>query len=330
MEAASYIAGDWGTSHLRLSLCDAAGHVLESRRGPGAAGVAHSDHGGAGDHGRAGSRARAFAHTFASLAAHWEESHGTLPAVLCGMVGSSIGWSEAPYVACPARPEQLVDACVTPRESRVHIVPGLSCRNRLDAPDFMRGEETQILGALQLASALRSGTRLLCLPGTHTKWVALQDGVVREFMTAPTGELYAVLCEHSVLVRKPASAAAAIDTHAFQQGLAQFGEFPHAQLLHRLFECRSRQLAGELAAAAADAFLSGLLIGSDVHGALRLLSDGMPAPVYLIGAAQLTRLYALALRAQGRESIEMDGAAASLAGLAHVHGCLSAQVALHG
>jgi 2-dehydro-3-deoxygalactonokinase len=324
MDAASFIAGDWGTSHLRLSLCDAAGHVLESRSGPGAADVMDSDHG------RDGGRERAFAQAFGSLAAHWDGCYGKLPAVLCGMVGSSIGWTEAPYVACPAPPEQIVDACVTLREGRVHIVPGLSCRNRLDAPDFMRGEETQILGALQLMPALRNGTRLLCLPGTHTKWVAVQDGVVREFLTAPTGEMFAVLCKHSVLVRKPASSADAVDAHAFQQGLAQFGEFPHAQLLHRLFECRSRQLAGELEAAAAEGFLSGLLVASDVHGALRLLPDGTQAPVYLIGSAQLTRLYALALDAHGRGSIEVDGTAASLAGLTHVHGCLSAEVAPHG
>jgi 2-dehydro-3-deoxygalactonokinase len=324
MDAASFIAGDWGTSHLRLSLCDAAGHVLESRSGPGAADVMDSDHG------RDGGRERAFAQAFGSLAAHWDGCYGKLPAVLCGMVGSSIGWTEAPYVACPARPEQIVDACVRLRRGRVHVVPGLSCRNRLDAPDFMRGEETQILGALQLAPALRNGNRLLCLPGTHTKWVALQDGVVREFLTAPTGELFAVLCEHSVLVRKPASAAGPIDAQAFRQGLAQFGEFPQAQLVHRLFECRSRQLAGELEPAVADAFLSGLLVGSDVHGALRLLSDGTLTPVYLIGSAQLTRLYALALGAQGCESIEVDGAAASLAGLAQVHRCVSAEVALHG
>jgi 2-dehydro-3-deoxygalactonokinase len=171
---------------------------------------------------------------------------------------------------------------------------------------------------------------LLCLPGTHTKWVVMHDGVVREFLTAPTGELFALLCEHSVLVRKPASAAETIDAHAFRQGLAQFGEFPHAQLLHRLFECRARQLAGELEAAAADAFLSGLLVGSDVHGALRLLSNGAPSPVYVVGSAQLTRLYAQALGARGSESIEVDGAAASLAGLTHVHRCLSAELARHG
>jgi 2-dehydro-3-deoxygalactonokinase len=326
MQAASFIAGDWGTSHLRLSLCDVEGHPLEIRSGSGAAAVAGNDLSRVGDHGRE----RAFEQAFTSLAAHWEESYGKLPAVLCGMVGSSIGWTEAPYVACPARPEQLVDACVTPRGGRVQIVPGLSCRNRLDAPDFMRGEETQILGALQLTPALRNATRLLCLPGTHTKWVVVQDGVVREFLTAPTGELFAVLCEHSVLVRKPASAADPIDAHAFREGLAQFGEFPHAQLLHRLFECRGRQLAGELEPGVADAFLSGLLVGSDVHGALHLLSNGTPLPVYLIGSAQLTRLYALGLGAHGCESIEVDGAAASLAGLAHVHRCLSAEVALHG
>jgi len=105
--AASFVGGDWGTSHLRLFLCDAQGAVLDSRTGPGA--VEASGH---------------FSDVFESLAARWEESLGTLPVVLCGMVGSSIGWIQAPYVACPAMPEQIADACVTQRGGNVHIVPG--------------------------------------------------------------------------------------------------------------------------------------------------------------------------------------------------------------
>jgi 2-keto-3-deoxy-galactonokinase len=93
------------------------------------------------------------------------------------MVGSSIGWVEAPYLACPARPKDIAAACARVREGRIRIVPGLSCRNRFDAPDVMRGEETQILGALDLQPDLRQGRRLLCLPGTHTKWVLLEEGV---------------------------------------------------------------------------------------------------------------------------------------------------------
>lgn len=308
MGAASFVAGDWGTSHLRLFLCDEYGTMLDSCSGPGAAELHGPD------------AARRFAATFATLTAGWKDRYGTLPAVLCGMVGSSIGWTQAPYVACPTAPEQIADACISLLQGRVHIVPGLSCNNRFNAPDFLRGEETQILGAMNLAANLRRGTCLLCLPGTHTKWAVLEDGRVREFLTAPTGELFAVLRDHSVLVRKPQSAGDAIDARTFARGLAHFNEFPQAQLLHRLFECRSLQLNGELSAETADAYLSGLLVASDVHGALRLLSPSVASrSVYLVGATQLTQLYALGVRAQDFEAVQLDGSQAVLAGLVQVH-----------
>jgi 2-dehydro-3-deoxygalactonokinase len=301
MAAASVVAGDWGTTHLRLFLCDADGGVLDQLTGPGAAETA----------GR-------FADTFQSLTAGWG-SHGRVPAVLCGMVGSNIGWTQAPYVACPANPEQIVEGCVALLAGRVHIVPGLSCRNRCNGPDFLRGEETQVLGAMMLQPELRHGRRLLCLPGTHTKWVALDHGRVVEFLTAPAGELYAILCDHSVLVRKPNRTATPLDSTAFRQGLAHFNECPEADLLHRLFECRARQLSGDLAAQSADAYLSGLLISADVRGALRLLDDAAAQTVHLIGAPQLTQLYSTALGLHGRLTTLVDGTAASLAGLMHVH-----------
>jgi 2-dehydro-3-deoxygalactonokinase len=311
MGEASFIAADWGTSRLRLHLCDAGGFAMDSLSGPGAADV------GGG-----------FADIFDSLTASWEREHGLLPAVLCGMVGSSIGWIEAPYVACPAIPEQIIGACAALRGGRIRIVPGLSCRNRFDAPDFLRGEETQILGALKLAPALRRGAHLLCHPGTHTKWVLLQEGKVLEFLTAPTGELYALLRDHSVLVRPINAAGATIDAGTFKEGLAQVGKFPQAQLLHRLFECRSRRLSGELAAQSAEAYLSGLLIASDVEGALSVLSGFIGAPsAVLIGSPELTELYAAGLALHGYESSQVDGAQASLAGLAHVHQQLPRAVA---
>jgi 2-dehydro-3-deoxygalactonokinase len=311
MSEAGFIAADWGTSHLRLLLCDSGGNALDTRSGPGAAEV------------RGG-----FADVFDSLAAPWEKAHGPLPAVLCGMVGSSIGWIQAPYVACPAVPEQIVGACATLRAGRIHIVPGLSCRNRFNAPDFLRGEETQILGALRLAAPLRQGSRLLCLPGTHTKWVLLQDGQVREFLTAPTGELFALLRDHSVLVRPLGEAGAAFDEGAFKDGVARVREFPEAQLLHRLFECRSRRLSGELAPHTAAAYMSGLLIASDVLGALRLLADSITArSVVVVGSSELSGLYAAALAAHGYETSAVSGAQASLAGLAYVYQHLPRSVA---
>jgi 2-dehydro-3-deoxygalactonokinase len=307
MPAAGFLAGDWGTSHLRLFLCDAAGGVLESVSGPGAA--------------EASGR---FAALFSQLTAPWRQAHGALPAVLCGMVGSNFGWLQAPYVNCPAQPEQIGAGCVSPPGEAVHIIPGLACRNHFAAPDFLRGEETQILGALQFDASLRRGRHLLCLPGTHTKWVVLEHGAVIGFNTAPTGELFAILKEHSVLVRKPQDGAAPVAGEAFERGLSQFNTFPQAQLLHRLFECRSRLLAGELAPAATGAFLSGLLIASDISGALALLADAAGgAPVRLIGAPALTSLYAIGLAQRQCSSLQLDGVQAALAGLTQVYQLLT-------
>jgi 2-dehydro-3-deoxygalactonokinase len=205
-------------------------------------------------------------------------------------------------------------------DGRIHIVPGLSCLNRFGAPDVLRGEETQLLGALSLLEP----RQLVCLPGTHTKWAVVEEGQVRDFFTAPTGELFAALRDHSVLVRPPQGSDAAIDAQAFNKGVASVAAHPDAQILHRLFECRSRSLNGELPATATAAYLSGLLIASDVHGALRALSSAFaPSTVVLIGAPQLTQLYASACATLGLHTNQVDGATASLAGLTQVYRRLS-------
>ena len=306
-----FVAGDWGTTCLRLYLCDAAGAVLDSRSGPGAADAT----------GR-------FAQIFDDLSGRWRSDFGALPATLCGMVGSNFGWVQAPYVACPARLEQIGSECVPAHDGLVNVIPGLSCRNRCNAPDFLRGEETQILGALHLDQSLRYGRQLLCLPGTHTKWVVLEGGLVRDFLTAPTGELYRLLREHSVLVRDAGGAAAAGEAVAFALGLAQFNEHPQAQIVHRLFECRSRLLSGELAAESVSAFLSGLLIASDIAGARQLMPEAFAdARVRLVGAPDLTARYGAGLAAIGHAAQQLDGAAASVAGLSQVHQQLARETA---
>jgi 2-dehydro-3-deoxygalactonokinase len=289
MDEGAFIAGDWGTSHLRLFLCDTQGKVLDSATGPGVSG---SD-------GRC-------AEIFDSLTSKWGTA---VPAVLCGMVGSNIGWTQAPYAACPATLADIAERSASLREGLVRIVPGLSCRNHFDAPDFMRGEETQILGVLALEPALRQGRQMLCLPGTHTKWALLDDGVVTGFLTAPTGELFSLLSTYSVLVRERGEVTADV----FRTGVEQFGRFPKAQLLHRLFECRSRTLNGELAARDAAAFMSGLLVASDIAGAFETLGD--IEAVHLIGSPNLTQLYATGLAHRQCKSNATDGSDAALAGL---------------
>ena len=305
MDTPRFVAGDWGTSHLRLYLCDAAGTALETIEGPGVAVVREN-----------------FGTVLGALLAPWESRHGRLPTVLCGMVGSTIGWTPVPYIDCPALPETIFGSCVPTGDGRVRIVPGLRCRNRLGAPDFIRGEETQVLGATRLDPALARGSHLLCLPGTHTKWVVLREGRVAEFLTAPTGELFSLLREHSVLLRGTDSAGTATAGAAFEAGLQRIRAQPRAQLLHLLFECRGRLLAGTPGAADAG-FLSGLLVGADVAGALDLFDDifagGAARTVTLVGAAQPGRAYATALAGAAVAVRKLDGAEAARAGLAAVH-----------
>jgi 2-dehydro-3-deoxygalactonokinase len=298
MSKAAFIAGDWGTSHLRLRLCAADGAALDTRSGPGAA------------------EARGkFATVFDELTAPWRAEHGVLPAILCGMAGSTFGWLEAPYLPCPEELDNVAGSLVRARAD-VQIVPGMRCTNPLGAPDVMRGEETQLLGAFAAHPALEHGRQLVCMPGTHTKWVILLDGTVIEFLTVPTGEIFRMLCENSVLVRDR-DTPVIHDAREFERGLAESAKHAGVPLLHRIFQSRSLRLDGQLSAAGAPSWTSGLLIGTDVAGALPLFA-APDSPVHIIANAQLCQLYAAALAKFGRESVAVPGEDASFAGIARL------------
>jgi 2-dehydro-3-deoxygalactonokinase len=300
MNLERYIAGDWGTSRLRLSLC-LGDRVLETRQGPGV-----------------GALREPAAEAIRPLIASWREAHGPLPMVLCGMAGSRNGWRETPYLPCPVDLHALragalrFDADGAP----VAIAPGLSCQGRLGYPDVMRGEETQIAGALALQPGLGAGRHLLCLPGTHTKWVWLEGGRVRDFLTALTGELFALLRDGSTLTRAStvaAKATAASDDDGFEHGLEAAVTLGKASLLHALFAVRTRQLIDGRPHEWATSYLSGLMIGADVHGAAPLF--GAREEAVLIGDGALNERYAKALRREGIEVSCLDGEQCALAGL---------------
>lgn len=298
MDPSVTIFGDWGTSRLRLYLRQGKS-VLDRRDGPGISALTSSPR-----------------DTFLSLVGDWREAKPSL-ALLCGMVGSRNGWAEAPYAPCPAGPADIrqrllhLDADGLP----VAVVPGLSCVNALGGPDVMRGEETQILGALELDPTLKRGRRLLALPGTHTKWVVVEDGAITSFLTAPVGEIYALLREHSILAKAAPGDAETPEglTAGFARGLARIVEQGPARLPHLIFETRSRQLLDGLPKDEAMGFLSGLLLGGDTATASSWFGD--LGQVSLIGAPALSALYAQAIAAQGGSSVSVDGDAAVLAGL---------------
>jgi 2-dehydro-3-deoxygalactonokinase len=304
MNLERYIAGDWGTSRLRLSLC-LGDRVLETRQGPGI-----------------GALREPAPDALRPLLAGWRQTHGPLPLLLCGMAGSRNGWRETAYLPCPADVHTLGRSALRFESdgATVAIAPGLSCTSRLGSPEVMRGEETQIAGALALHPDLGSGSHLLCLPGTHTKWAWLEDGRVRDFLTALTGELFALLRDASTLTRA-AGAAGTQGTTApsgagdggFERGLEAAASLGTASLLHALFAVRSRQLIEGRSHEWALSYLSGLMIGADVHGAVPLF--GARGETVLIGDGALNERYAKALRREGIAASCLDGEECALAGL---------------
>mgnify|MGYP005990857885 FL=1 len=169
MAVEHYIAGDWGTSNLRAYLCEyradsQTSRVLQVRTGLGVSAISRSTQ-------------TSFEAEFFALTADWLKRFTIQKIILSGMIGSNIGWHTTKYSACPASVTTISQSTVQFRshEQDIHIVGGLSCRNSLGQFDVMRGEELQLLGWL-LKHDARQGSRLFALPGTHNKWVLVEDG----------------------------------------------------------------------------------------------------------------------------------------------------------
>lgn len=280
------IAVDWGTSSFRAYRLSAQGAVLERREAP--LGILAIENG-------------RFAEALHAQVENWLAA-GETALVMSGMIGSRQGWREAPYARTPAGAGEiaaaLVDVPVTDG-IQAWIVPGVMTRSSDGVHDVMRGEETQILGSLP---RLGPGRHTLVLPGTHSKWVTVEDGRIVAFTTHMTGEVFAALAQHTILGRTMTDTPGE-DLGAFEAGLRRSTD--DEGLLHHLFGIRAQVLAGALADSATRDFLSGLLIG---HECRAVAPSGV---VHVLGAPLLSRRYAHALSGLGCETNRLDPDAAT-------------------
>ena len=234
-----------------------------------------------------------------------------LPAYLCGMIGSNLGWEAVPYLDCPADAASVGAALhrVKVDGPPVWIVPGLRSQRPDGGPDVMRGEETHVLGWAAQDPARRTGEHLICHPGTHAKWVRLRGGRIDSFVTSMTGELFAILSKHSVLQVRDAPD----DEAAFDEGLAAAGD--GGALASRLFTARSRVVGGDMSPDKVKSYLSGVLIGAEAAAMPALFKVGAATPVAIIGDLELAARYQRALSALGFKVSLHDGEEAVLSGL---------------
>lgn len=286
----AWIAVDWGTSNLRAWAMAEDGRVLAEAQS---------------EDGMGKLRREGFEPALLQLIGPWLACKP--PVVACGMVGSRQGWCEAPYRTVPCPPldrSGQVAAPVTDPRLKVMIAPGLK---QTSPADVMRGEETQIAGAMRLMPGYDG---VFCLPGTHSKWAHVSAGEVVSFQTFMTGEMFALLSEASVL--RHGMQGEGWDDAAFDAGVSDALSRPE-RLGARLFSLRAEGLIAGLTPQAARARLSGLLIGTELAAAKPYW---LGQRVTLIGAEKLSAAYARALAAQGVEAQRLNATNCTLAGLA--------------
>jgi 2-dehydro-3-deoxygalactonokinase len=294
-----FIVADWGTTRFRGYLVENETVLDRVSSDEGVSALKPGEH----------------REVFQKQCGRWLAQEPQAPVLLVGMVGSREGWTVAPYAACPADAAEIGRAMI-PVEigsgRQGHIVPGLFCEPAPGAADVMRGEETLVLGA-----GVENG--LVCLPGTHPKWVLMRAGRIERFATYMTGEMYALLREHSMIGRPatepgdPAGFAMGLDA-----SLRNGGEGGDARvgLLHLLFGARAAVVSGRMSPGLLGPYLSGLLTGDEINGALSQFSR--PASVTVVADSPRADLYVDALNRRGIATSVRPPQEALLAGLAAI------------
>ncbi len=288
MRQTALIGVDWGLSRLRAMRINRSGDVLELR---------HAEDGILTGQGPYEER----------LAGHlrgWIEDGANVPILMSGMIGSDRGWMSVPYVPAPAGVADLARALQSVSRSRpIHIVPGVS--QRVPHADVMRGEETEIAGFIAQEGPSEA---LLCLPGTHSKWVQIRGGQIVEFRTHMTGELRALLLSHSTLSPDIAQSS---NPHVFRAALGA-----REPLGHVLFRSRAQRVLKELDPRHTAEYITGALVGAEVR------SEHAQAPaskiVYLLASAGLAESYTRAFDEEHWVFLLVDTAQLAARGLTAV------------
>ena len=294
MSQTSFVAVDWGTSSFRLWCCSGDGEAL------------HRHHA---SKGMLRLRSGEFASYLDDILFNLGENEG-MPVVICGMAGARGGWVEVPYAPAPAAPEDIASRIVfaTGSKHQSVILPGVSLAhdNRFDV---MRGEETLIFGAL----SLKASDGIFCLPGTHSKWCRVADGVIIDWSTAMTGEIFGLLSIQSTLSDFCAETKEIIhSSDAFGEAVVESLRHPN-QLTHLLFSIRAHSLLAKgKEAQDMRARLYGLLVGHDIAG----VRFGLSNNITIIADEQLGNAYKKALDIAGHSSTLIDAEHTALAGLA--------------
>jgi len=300
MSAASQVAVDWGSSSFRAYLLDENFNCIDK---------VNNTHG-------VFSLKKTFAETLQEACGAWFDQNQIKEVLLAGMAGSRSGWKETSYSQCPVSAKKHKQAAVTIESEftfKVEVLPGVQALSPSDFPDVMRGEEVQLFGVLD---NLQKGSAIVCLPGTHSKWVDLESKNIESFATLMTGELFALLKEHSsigILIKETKFDQASFLKGVTDQknGSAKLNN--KVALLHSLFSVRAGTVSNNLQVQSVYWYLSGLLLADEISSARAMFN--FDKDIVIISDEKLSEPYRLVLNQFGLQPIIVDSEMAFLQGI---------------
>jgi len=288
------LALDWGTTSFRAYLFDDKKNIIDSATA--SAGIMQCD----GD----------FEDVYYSQVGQWLKRYEGIPVIASGMITSRQGWVETPYLECPASLDDLSENLTrhqTTKGDIVYFVSGVY--QKTPTPNIMRGEETQMSGLASTSSVTA------ILPGTHSKWICMQDDTITHFSTFMTGEIFAALIQHTILGRLLTDE---YNQESFSVGVREgfTDENEAGGILSRLFGARAMPLLGLMDPDGIRGYISGFLMGTEIREAINSGFGGNIKPV-ICGSADLVEHYRVALELCGIET-ELAEAELAASGLVRI------------
>ena len=223
---------------------------------------------------------------FIKLIEKWLIKGQLIQVLASGMLGARQGWFEAPYEIAPCNLKNIkfISPIVNDQRFTLKIFSGIS---QINEPDVMRGEETQVAGFFYDNPSFKGS---ICLPGTHSKWIKVENSYIEKFKTFMTGELFEVISKYTVL--KHSILSEDIDKNEFVKSVEIIIKNPE-NIGSALFQLRADDLINSQGNIIYQSRLSGYLLGLELLGSAEFWEN---KNIVLIGNKVLVELYSFVLK----------------------------------
>ena len=302
-----FLSCDWGTTAFRLRLIDTSNHEVVSEI-TSLEGIARTFQAWKASDMPANDRERFFKyhlkHQITALENQVQKDLTGVDIVISGMASSSIGMVELPYARLPfdlSGHEAILHKIErnTDFQHDILLISGVRSDD-----DVMRGEETQLIGLINLLKLPITDDFVFVLPGTHSKHVYIEKGHIVRFHTFMTGEMFQIISNHSILKDSielvDLEHLSPFEWAFFTKGVQ---DTEGANMLNLFFKIRTNQLFNKCTKKENALYLSGLLMGSELRELVKNIANpdnlGTEGALILCSGNNLFTFYQSAIVALG-------------------------------